>query len=272
MLLLSLSIRAEETHMEIIPLKHRPVEMILPTLKKMADDNVLISSANDQIILKGSAAKLAELHFLIDELDTPLTQLLISIRHGESLQQQGNLIAYEGAPKFNSGKTTLSIGSTFRSTSTEKSKTTVRNKSTTTNNNITQQVRATEGLPAYIETGSKTPINFVSRHHNNAGNPDHIESHPIMTDIVTGFYVTPLLLSGDNILLSLSTKKQSLNNQRHINSDTYEGTVTGRLDQWILIGGKSQKQQKNHSALIKRYSSQLSSNDSVYLKVERATQ
>lgn len=251
-------VQASDSHMEIIPLQHRPAELILPSLRQFAGQDVQVSSASNQIIIKGPRSKLAEIHALIDELDAPLSQLLISIRNNASEDQNGSGISYRNTAQVNNNKTTLTFGD-------KKTTTIVRHRSTANKNNLSQQVRATEGFPAYIETGSEIPITTVTKDNLYRDLSVSQEYKPV----IKGFYVTPLLLNGDNILLSLSTTKQKQNNQRQIETDKYQGTISGKLNQWILIGGNQQQDRNKTAGLTKYYRSNLNANNNLYIKVER---
>ena len=251
-------VQADESHMEIIPLQYRPAELILPSLRQFAGKDVQITSASNQIIIKGPRSKLAEMHALIDELDTPLSQLVISIRNNAYQDQNRGSVSYSDTVRTNKDKTGLSFGGNNHSTI-------IRHRSTTNNNNLSQQVRATEGYPALIETGSEIPITTITRESLYRDLTISQEYKPV----VKGFYVTPLLLNGDNILLSLSTTKQKQNNQRQIETDKYGGTISGKLNQWILIGGNKEEERNKTTGITKHYRSNLNSNNNLYIKVER---
>ncbi|MGH1371556.1 MAG: secretin N-terminal domain-containing protein [Cellvibrionaceae bacterium] len=266
---------------EVIPLKHRPAQMLVPSLHAVASAETQITAANNQLILKGDPSEIAQLRALIDELDTPLAQFRISLRqnNGERLSSQSvnHDFRYEqhnssGGIKI--GTTTLdgkpvhsdsAQGTLSRSSSNSKytSTTYVRNRSTQSKGNTQQTINALEGHPARIETGKEIPFFSLDRYHST----ETQDYKPV----VTGFYVTPITSGDERVTLEISAQKQNTNkrNNREIDTASFSSTVNARLGEWINIGGALESATNNQREIGKRYQVNSSDQYSLELKVER---
>ena len=87
---------AADYGLTIIPLRHRPAEQIVPSLRPMVEQGGAISSMGDKILLRVSPGNLAELRAAITALDTPLRRLVVSVRQGEVRESSGSGVGVDG--------------------------------------------------------------------------------------------------------------------------------------------------------------------------------
>jgi type II secretory pathway component GspD/PulD (secretin) len=88
-------------------------------------------------------------------------------------------------------------------------------------------------------------------------------------EIGTGFYVVPRL-SGDRVVLDISPQKERLagGTEQNIETQRVRTTVSGRLGEWIELGGLSQQQEDSETGWV--YGTEKMSRDRrrVWVKVE----
>ncbi|GAA5317155.1 MAG: secretin N-terminal domain-containing protein [Candidatus Pelagadaptatus aseana] len=271
LLMLTSQAQADDRHMEIIPLKHRPAESLIPSLQPLTSGNTSLSAVGNKLIIKASPSDILQLKTLIEELDTPLAQFRISVRSGNQsnirqyetgFEHQGPNVTSTPTIKRSTNRDGVTIHSETRRSS---SKVIVHRNSSLNSNNAQQQVRATEGYPAYIHIGKEVPVSslIIWDAYDNVGVTRDYKP------VISGFYVVPQLSNDDYVVLSLSTQKQSLGNNRQINTQGYQGTVRGRLGEWIQVGGLGQQDNQRETSLNRHYSSNVASSGNLYLMVER---
>jgi len=66
--------------LEIISLKHRSAEQLLPQLAPFVEPGGALSGMNDKLFLRASGRNQAEIRDLVAALDTPPRRLMISVR------------------------------------------------------------------------------------------------------------------------------------------------------------------------------------------------
>lgn len=269
--------------LEVIPLQHRPAELILPALRDVAGPATQLSAAGNQLVVRATAAEMSQLKALIQQLDQPLAQFRISVRQQGQNSQSGRGV--DGGYTYNQGQGGLRVGRitldgrplppertagtrTTTSNGQHSSTVTVRQYSTRDNSNTTQQLSAVEGYPAYIETGQQVP--FLSRHYDRYGHTAEQSYQPV----VTGFYVTLSMSGNDRVTLDLATTRQSVAQQsrRGTTVDTvgYQSTINVPLGEWIDLGSTVQSGNHQTAGIAEHRSVHDRDNFNLQLKVDRA--
>jgi type II secretory pathway component GspD/PulD (secretin) len=135
--------------------------------------------------------------------------------------------------------------------------------------NISQQVRTQEGTPAYIGAGSSVPV--IARTVQRTVNGVVVQETVTPRDIVSGFYATPRV-NGDTVFLDISTQRDTPGNlgAGSANVNRMSSTVSGKLGQWIEVGGVNQSSASESSGILSRSSDAGQSTRRVFLRVEEA--
>lgn len=273
--------------LELIPLQHRPAELLLPALREVASPTTQLSASGNQLIVRASDREMTRLKALIEQLDQPLAQFRISVRQqGRNLHSgrsmDGNYSHHQGQGGLRVGRTTLdgkplppehAAGAHISSRGSEHtSSITVRQHSTRGDSDTSQQLRAVEGYPAYIETGEQIP--FLSRYHDGYGRSMEQSYQPV----VTGFYVTLSLSGNERVLLDIATTKQSVAEQtRHggdyhnptVNTAGYQSRISVPLGEWIDLGSSLQHEDSGSSGVVEYRSLQGQESFNLQLKIDR---
>src|SRR5712691_12765567 len=72
--------------LEIIPLRHRTVDQVLPALQPLVEPGGALTGQSGQIIVRASPANLAEIKRALEAIDRPLRRLQISVRFDDALE------------------------------------------------------------------------------------------------------------------------------------------------------------------------------------------
>jgi type II secretory pathway component GspD/PulD (secretin) len=130
-----------------------------------------------------------------------------------------------------------------------------------------QTVQVLEGNDAYIRVGQSIPVRsgIVTRTPQGAQISESVDYH----DADTGFYVKPRV-SGEQVTLSIGTRRDSVAdpNSGSINVQRMDTIVSGRLGEWIELGGIMQDSTRTDGGTIYRRSSVGFDDRRVFLKVE----
>lgn len=79
-LLLASVALAEQTVMEVIPLKHRSSDEIIPLIRPFLDQQGALSGMQGQLIIRTTPGNLQEIKRLLDNIDTAPRRLIITVR------------------------------------------------------------------------------------------------------------------------------------------------------------------------------------------------
>jgi hypothetical protein len=258
---------------EIIDLKNRPAEEVLPIIKPMLDSDGAISGSGFQLIIRTSSENLSQIKRLINQIDSAPNQLLISVFQGSQREleassreihahyQDRNIHADVGQPGPSSGTRIetrsggLTVGGSIKSTRTR------------TSDNPVQQLRILEGSAGYIETGQSIPYfsGRVYRQHGRA----IVETGTDYKDINTGFYVKPRI-NGKRVVLEINPYKESLNRSGTglIDTQSASTTVTGLVGKWIEIGGIDNQSRSSGGGIGRHYETRERQSSRLWIKAE----
>lgn len=74
--------------LEIIPLRHRTVEQVLPVIQPLVEPGGTLSGARGQLFLRASPANVAEIKRALDAVDRPARRLEVSVRFDDALARE----------------------------------------------------------------------------------------------------------------------------------------------------------------------------------------
>ena len=265
--------------MEIIPLRHRTVEQVIPALQPFVEPGGALSGMNNQLILRGSARNREQIKQALAAMDTPVRRLMIRVsqnRDADSRQQGGELSGNVGlgsnvriiqppAGAVLQGNTRIELR---RGDSSINARTYDTRSTHDTRSN--QLVQVVEGGRAFIQIGQSLPLPL--RQVMFGANGVVLTDSTVYRDIGQGFYAVPQL-AGDRVTLEISPQFDTPGNPAYgganaVNTQRLSTTVSGRLGEWIELGGSSQQaggRERGNSGVS---SSELRDNRSVWLLVE----
>ena len=273
LLLFSTFAASGQTVTEVIPLQHRGSEEIIPILQPFLDKQGVISGLQGQLIVRTTVINLEEIKRLLTEIDAAPRLLIVTVKQDVDRATEehlrGNLEGASGA----GGRITITgddsgrVAGGGQKRSSRQSARTISSRSLESDRN-TQRVQVLEGNRAFIRSGQSLPLPARGLIYSPQGDMRVVENTQ-MRDAVTGFSVLPRAY-GKQVMLEISPQRDrpSVQNPSSIDIQQMATVVSGRMGEWIEIGGVGQgrAEQVNNSRSITTNGQQRK----VLVKVEEA--
>lgn len=235
---------------EVIPLKNRSADEMIPIVRPLLKPGEAITGTGYQLILRASPQTVTDVRQILSKLDRGLSNLMISVRQGGAVDTESN----EAGAVIRYDSTT---GATVSGS--------IAQNRTGNDWRDVQRVRALEGSPAHIQTGTTITQPEVVRSNNGT-----TTTYSSTRTIGSGFYVLPRL-NGNQVHLEISPFREALTGDGLTTSVQRANTaVSGWLGDWIFVGGGTQEESSTQSGLLSRSNSRSESEFGIYLKVEIA--
>lgn len=254
------------SELEIINLKHRNAEELIPIIRPLLDKDEMVSGMNYQLILRASSRNIAQIKRLLEGIDTLPRSLKITVMQNVDSDTAARLTELSGSVGV--GNARISVpGSTGRDGLNAR----IISTRSLEDDKKTQQLQVLEGNRALVKSGQSVPVpqrQVVQ----NAWGTQVIETTQYR-DVASGFYVLPRI-HGDTVTLEISAQNDSLAPNQ--NAGNYPVTriqntssiVSGRLGEWINVGGGGQQSSTDNSTITTRSTSRLNEERNVLIKVE----
>ncbi len=225
---------AAETMTEVIPLFNRPASEILPLLSPLLEETDRVIADGSNLIVKSAPERLGELIMLIDRLDAPLNNLIITViqsRHATARELNANLKLSRNN-RLNSG---AGITGHYYQTNDQNS------------NESTQTIRTLEGNTSHITVGKTYPTQNVQIYNSGYGYgyPD-ISITTEYVDATTGFAVTPRLIEQNpssekqQVILEVSPWSENVNTRGQLENQNLQATIKINLGEWVELGASNE--------------------------------
>jgi len=260
--------------MEIIPLRYRLVEQVLPSLEPFIEPGGALSGMNNQLIVRASRNNIEQIKQALSAIDVPTRRLMIRVSQNRDAvsRQQGAGLSGSVAVGENvrivqpasgmQGNTKIEVRSGDSRINAQ-----VFDSRSTRDVQASQSVQVVDGGRAFIQIGQSLPLPLrqVVLGPNGLVATDTV----VYRDIGQGFYAVPKLV-GDRVTLEISPQFDSPGNQGYgsVNTQRVSTTVSGRLGEWIELGGSGQQASGNDSRNLGSVSSEMRDNRSVWLRVD----
>jgi len=228
-----------------LQLNYRQAEDIMPLIRPFLHPQGVMTGEGYRILLKTSAKNHRDLLQFVAELDVSMRQLLVSVTlDREQVMRENQAMHPAAAPAKQTVKTYTSAR---------------RDKSA-----LTQQVRVQEGKWANISTGESVPVGKRTR------NPDGTITESIdYKSVSMGFQVLPRI-SGERLTLFIRPQMDSPHKQGggRIQTRSAETTLTGKLNEWLLVGGASEAQINQPGSRVYSSARRKQPHNQIFVKVE----
>lgn len=219
---------AAQQALEVIPLRHRTVEQVLPVLRPLLEPGGALTGQRGQLIVRTSPENLAELRRALAAIDQPARRLLISVRLDEV--SQSTTRGVQGDARVGNRGARIDIRAQDDSSSRAE--------------RVDQRVQVLEGGRALIMAGRTVPL-------------------PGGTwETATGFEAIPRL-AGDTVFVDIAPQRESLERQERIAT-----TLSARLGEWFEVGGALHASDRDERGAISRSRTGAYETRRVWLKVE----
>jgi len=273
LLLCFLAAPALAQELEVIPLRHRSVEQLLPALRPLLEPGGALSGMGNQLIVRASQRNRQQLRQALAALDTPLRRLMIRVsqnRDGESALQAGSVYGEFGGGSRNvrivgpsagvAGGTRIEVqrgGSRIGGSVVD-----TRDASEARSS---QSVQVVEGGNAFIQVGRALPLRLRQTWIGPGGVAS--SESVVYRDVGQGFTVRPQL-NGERVTLEISPQSDGIGAGGAIEVQRLSTTVSGRLGEWIELGGNGQQASQSGGNGWSVGSSEARDSRSVWLRVD----
>ncbi|MGO2285987.1 secretin N-terminal domain-containing protein [Pseudomonas lundensis] len=233
MLLFSLNAVADT---QVITLKNRTSADLLPVAQQFIGKDGNVSVYGNQLIVEAPSEKIQSLEALLRQLDKPARRLLITVDTSDN-----NL------PDTNSS---------------------TRVYSTASRDGGVQQIQATEGVPALIQTGQSIPQTSTQ-----TDAYGRLSAQTSYRTVTRGFYITASV-TGETVHLAISTNRDRMSQEQPnvVNVQSTDTQVSGPLGQWITVAGISGQNQAGQQGQTLTYSTQNRDDMTLRVKVDALDQ
>ena len=246
---------AAQQELEIISLRSQTIDQVLPTLLPLVEPGGTLTGMNDQLFLRASLRNREEIKRVLATIDRPSRRLIIRVsqnRQREAASRGGEV----------SGQVVIGDSSRSRIDARLWDTQGVRGE------NTGQMVQTVEGGQAFIQVGRSLPIPMRQATIGPGGAA--ISETVVFQDIGRGFFATPRL-NGERVTIDISQQSDSVARfgvPGSVSTQRLTTTVTGRLGEWIELGGASQQISDNQTGSFGRSTSGGQDARSIWLLVE----
>ena len=254
---------AAADEVDVIQLRHRTAEQVIPILQPLLDQGGALSGMQSSLIIRSSRQNIEEIRKVVATIDTVPRRLMIYVRQDSAAEMARRRATVSG--RVSSGDASVGVNHPGREDGVNAR---ILDTRSTGDDSFSTQVQATEGNPAFISTGVSVPVptTTVTRVINGRVVSDSSTDY---RDIESGVYVVPRL-SGDIVTLEISPQRDTPSryaygsaNIQHLNT-----TASGRLGEWIELGGIAQSSGSQGSGILSSRSASDRSTRSIWVKVE----
>jgi type II secretory pathway component GspD/PulD (secretin) len=257
--------------METIRLHHRLADQLIPELRPLLAPGGAMTGSNELLIIRTTPANLEQLRQVIATLDRPARRLLISVRHAgqaSSAQAGAGVNANVGSGNtriITSGGQVGSARIEMRSGGNVIQGQVLDTRRNVTEN-VAQQVQTIEGGRAFIQVGQSLPIPM--RQYVPVPGGYAVSDSIVYRDIGSGFYAQPRL-AGDRVTLEISTANDAPGTvYGSAEVRRIATTVSGRLGDWLPLGGVTQQTDRDGRGLTGYGASAAGESRQIWLKVD----
>lgn len=213
---------------ELIELRHRSAEQLLPLLQPLVEPGGALTGQGFTLFLRASAANVRALRELVARLDVPPRMLLITVR-----QDRVDTASERGVRA--DGSVTVTSRDASGAVTVE-----TRNSRSTAVRAGEQQIRVLDGGYARIAMGRAVPFTFRQWVPATGGGWTVVQGTTVI-EAVTGFIVQPQL-AGEQVLLDIAPEDAAFgaggSDPRALRLATQ---VRTRLGEWTALGGADEQ-------------------------------
>ena len=255
-ILVAASAYADTRTLTTIDLKHQLPSQVLPVIQPLLGSGSTAAEFNSALILNVTDEELGKVRKLLEVIDRQPRQLLITVRTPGNATTRSRGVAVAGTV---GSRNEVRIG-VDDSTSNEATA-------------QQQQVRAIEGMPAQISIGVTVPVASTYT----LANGQRVTSQELYA-VNQGFSVVPRVVN-DRVILDVDQQNDRLASQQRsrgtgssrapqIETQAISTQVSGRIGEWLSLGGINQSSSTDSSGLGGVSRSSRSEADTVMIRVE----
>ncbi|MEO8164537.1 MAG: secretin N-terminal domain-containing protein [Betaproteobacteria bacterium] len=267
--------QAQETVLEVIDLKYRSAEQIVPLLRPLLAPGGTLSALQNRLIVRTTVQNLAELRKVLDAVDRMPKRLVISVRQQASATGLESDVELAGSVGHDGARVSVPpsrVGGEGTTAQVRKGDNTAqvraRRAQATSMERGVQTVQVLEGNVAVIRVGQSVPV--ASRRVIRTPQGTQISESMEYRDEDRGFSVRPRL-NGTQVTLKISSRLDAPadSGSQAFNIQHVDTVVAGTLGQWMEIGGVDQTRSQSDGTPLSARKNSVSANRKIFLKVDQ---
>ncbi len=238
-LLLSGAARAQYS-LEILSLRHRTAEQVLPALQALVEPGGTLTGQGNQLIVRTSPGNLAELRRALEAIDRPARRLEISVRFDDSFDASRRAIGASG--RIGTAGSNVEIRA--------------RDSSSSGAGRVDQRLQVLEGSHARIYTGQSQPV----RERRFIQTPGGVVSQEVtvLQDTRMGFDIVPRI-AGSSVQVEIAESDRG---------NAGYTTASGPLGEWFELGSVAMGGNRADRGMASSAQSTTSETRRVWIKVD----
>ena len=266
-----------QTTVEVILLKYRQADQVIPVLQPLLGREASISNFQNQLVIRATPSELAQVKRVLAGIDTPPRRLLITVRQDADVSGSRREAEVSGSIGNNNARVTVpgsgsrEGGNVVLRDGDDRLRARVVDSSQAGGERTAQTVQVLEGYSAFIRAGESQPVRNrqVVRTMVNGQWVDRVVETTDYREATTGFNVRPRL-QGEMVTLDIDPQRETFDEQRRgaVNVQRVSTTVSGRLGEWMDLGGISEERSNDSSGILSTRSVRSSDRRGVQVKVE----
>ncbi|MDQ7990800.1 MAG: hypothetical protein REI09_14295 [Candidatus Dactylopiibacterium sp.] len=242
-----------QERVEILSLQHRFADEVLPALRPLVAPGGSLSSLSGKLIVRASPAQIEAVRAALAAIDVPQRSLMISVRQGGQRSVDETRIGADGRVIVDE-RGVVVRGSAEARAGTRQS-----------DERVLSRVQTVEGGQALIQLGQAVPLpveQVVRR-------PDGVVVTRGTQYVTTGSgFVASPRVAGETVTVTISPQDSRIARGGRIEGGGLTTTVSGRLGEWIPLGGVSRQVSHDAQGLLERTTGAQSESSDYWIRVD----
>lgn len=215
--------------LEVISLRYRTADQVIPVLQPLLEPGGALSGQYNQLIVRTSPGNLAQIRAVLDSIDRPPRRLMVSVRFDRAEDTARSSVQTDA--RVSDRGSSINVRASGSNAATDE--------------RVDQRMQVLEGGQAYISTGEAR----------------------IQGEAASGFAVMPRV-SGSTVFLDIATQQEAFSRGGAIQGQRASSTVSGRLGEWIELGGVSVNSASGATSALSSRDRARTEDRRIWLKVE----
>lgn len=257
-------VMAQGQDLQVIELRHRLADELIPVLQPLLEPGAALTGMDSMLFVRTSPANFEQVREAVARLDRKPRQLLLTVGQGTVERDSGHSV--RGTATIGGGDVQVGVNrppagdtgvSVAVSQGTQRAEL----------HNVSS-LRMLEGSETYIAVGQSAPVTTTEVISGRRG--AEVVQSTDYRDVSTGFYATARV-NGDFVTLDISPQQQRWRDTPaggRVESAAVTTQVSGRLGEWIAIGGSDATARHERDGLLTQSQHRAASRYSAWVKVE----
>jgi type II secretory pathway component GspD/PulD (secretin) len=268
---------AQTMVLEVIPLKYRAAEQVIPVLQPMLPPGASVSGFQNQLVVRTTPDNLQELRRILASLDAAPRRLLITVMQETDRERERRAAGISGSVGGEHGRVTVPENAPRRGAEVVLRDGDDHLRARALESRAADGVRASqtlqvlEGNSAFIQAGRAAPVTTRRVERSVVGGRvvEQVVESTDYREALTGFYVLPRV-SGDRVMLEVSPQREAFSRRAPgaIDVQRVVTTLSGRLGEWIEVGGVGETRSEERSTAFGAGGVSATERTRVLIKVE----